>query len=77
MNLDSTLLTVDWLNRQLDKIIIITEYMDEIVQETEDESVLLFLQQRLQILERECTDVGNKIEFEKKQLLSYIGGVLK
>ena len=43
------------------------------VQETEDEYILMFLQKKLAILEKECIDVGSKIEFEKKQLLNIIG----
>jgi hypothetical protein len=73
MDLNSTLLTVDWLNRELDKIIIITDYIDTMIQETEDDSVLYFLQEKLQELEKQCVDVGNKIDFEKKQLLSLVG----
>lgn len=73
MDLNSTLLTVDWLNRELDKIMIITDYIDTMIQETEDDSVLYFLQEKLQELEKQCVDVGNKIDFEKKQLLSLIG----
>ena len=73
MSLDSTLLTVDWLNHQLGKIITITEYLDGVVQETEDEYILYFLQEKLQQLEKECIDVGNKIDFEKKQLLMKVG----
>ena len=72
MSLNSTLLTVDWLNRQLDKIIIITEYMDKIIHETDDQHILYFLKEKLQDLEKECNDVGNKIDFEKKQLLSKV-----
>jgi hypothetical protein len=73
MDLNSTLLTVDWLNRELDKIIIITDFIDDMIQETDDEQVLYFLQEKLQELEKQCTDVGNKIDFEKKQLLSLVG----
>lgn len=73
MDLNSTLLTVDWLNRELDKIMIITDYIDTMIQETEDDSVLYFLQEKLQELEKQCVDVGNKIDFEKKQLLSLVG----
>ncbi len=73
MHLDSTLLTIDWLNNQLEKIIIKTEYIDDMVQETEDEYILMFLQKKLAILEKECIDVGCKIDFEKKQLLNIIG----
>jgi len=73
MDLNSTLLTVDWLNRELDKIIIITDYIDDMIQETDDDHVLYFLQEKLQELEKQCVDVGNKIDFEKKQLLSLVG----
>jgi len=73
MDLNSTLLTVDWLNRELDKIVIITDYIDTMIQETEDDSVLYFLQEKLQELEKQCVCVGNKIDFEKKQLLSLVG----
>lgn len=72
MNLDSTLLTIDWLNNQLDKIITKTEYIDSMVQETEDEYILKFLQKNLAILEKECIDIGSKIDFEKKELLSLL-----
>ena len=47
MNLDSTLLTVDWLNRELDKIIILTEYIDELIQDTDENNILDFLQNKL------------------------------
>ena len=73
MHLDSTLLTIDWLNNQLEKIIIKTDYIDSMIQETDDENVLLFLQKKLILLEKECVDVGAKIDFEKKQLLTMIG----
>lgn len=73
MDLNSTLLTIDWLNRELDKIIIITEYIDTMIQETEEEQILYFFQEKLQELEKQCIDVGNKIDFEKKQLLSLVG----
>jgi len=73
MHLDSTLLTIDWLNHQLEKIIIKTDYIDSMIQETEDDHILLFLQEKLFSLEKECIDVGAKINFEKKQLLNQIG----
>ena len=73
MNLDSTLLTIDWLNRELDKIIIMTEYIDTLIQEAEEDNILYFLQEKLMILDKRCTDIGNKIDFEKKQLLVNIG----
>jgi hypothetical protein len=73
MHLDSTLLTIDWLNNQLEKIIIKTDYLDSMIQETDDESVLIFLQEKLILLEKECIDVGAKIDFEKKQLLTMVG----
>ena len=73
MDINSTILTVDWLNHQLDKIIGKTEFIDEMIKETEDENVLLFLQKKLELLDKECMDIGNKIDFEKKQLLSIIG----
>ena len=72
MDLNSTLLTVDWLNRELDKIIIVTEYIDKIIQNTNDQHILYFLKEKLQDLEKECDDIGNKINFEKKQLLTKV-----
>jgi hypothetical protein len=68
MDINSTLLTVDWLNHQLDKIIGKTEFIDEMIKETDDENILFFLQQKLESLDKECVDIGNKIDFEKKQL---------
>jgi hypothetical protein len=73
MHLDSTLLTIDWLNNQLEKIITKTDYIDSMIQETSDENILLFLQEKLILLEKECIDVGAKIDFEKKQLLTMVG----
>jgi hypothetical protein len=34
---------------------------------------LSILQKKLILLEKECVDVGAKIDFEKKQLLTMIG----
>lgn len=73
MHLDSTLLTIDWLNNQLEKIITKTDYIEDMIQETDSEEILLFLQEKLILLEKECTDVGAKIDFEKKQLLAMVG----
>jgi hypothetical protein len=72
MDLDSTILTVDWLNHQLDTIIAKTEFINEMIKETDDENVLLFLFKKLEFLDKECVDIGNKIDFEKKQLMSII-----
>jgi hypothetical protein len=72
MDINSTLLTVDWLNHQLDKIINKTEFIDEMIKETEDENTLFFFQKKLELLDKECVDIGNKIDFEKKQLMSII-----
>jgi SMC interacting uncharacterized protein involved in chromosome segregation len=73
MHLDSTLLTIDWLNRELDKINIKTDYIDSMIQETEDQEILEFLEKKLFALEKECIDIGAKIDFEKKQLLTVVG----
>lgn len=72
MDLNSVILTTDWLNHQLDKIIERTEFIDEMIKETDDENVLTFLQEKLRSLDKECTDIGSKIDFEKRQLLSVI-----
>ena len=70
MNLKTTSSTINWLNEQLDKIIFKTDYINEMIYETSNDDVLNFLYDQLKSLEKQCEDVGKKIDFEKKELYS-------
>lgn len=66
--MESTLQTINWMNRQLDQIMCRTDFLAEMVQEEEDEHILVFLEEKLQVLDKQCSDIGLKIDFEVKQL---------
>ncbi len=61
------------MNQQLDEITCRTNFIDEMIQEEEDEHILIFLEQRLKKLDKQCSDIGKRIEFETKQLYTWKG----
>jgi hypothetical protein len=71
VKVETTLQTIDWMNQQLDKIMCRTDFLDEMIQEEEDENILMFLEKKLEGLDKQCSDMGHKIDFELKQL-SYL-----
>jgi hypothetical protein len=68
---ETTLQTIDWLNLQLNQILCRTDFIDEMIQEEEDGNILIFLEKKLKGLDKQCSDIGHKIDFELKQL-SYL-----
>jgi hypothetical protein len=68
MNLKTNTLIINWLNEQLDKIIFKTNYINEMIYDTDNGEVLTFLHGQLKSLEKQCEDIGKKIDFEKKEV---------
>ncbi len=68
MDYENTTETVKWLNQQLDQIMCRTDFLDEMIQEEDDEKILFFLEDKLKKLDKLCIDMGNKINFELKQI---------
>lgn len=73
MNLQTTTKTIEWMNKQLDQIQCRAEFLGELVQEEENPEILFFLETKLKALDRQCVDIGKKIDFEKKQLFIWKG----
>lgn len=71
MDIESTIKTIEWMNQQLDRVLCRTEFLDEMIQEEESEEILFFLEKKLKVLDKQCIDIGHKIDFEMKQLYSW------
>jgi len=73
VHIETVIENIEWMNQQLDEITCRTVFLDEMVQEEDDEYILMFLEKRLKKLDKQCSDIGNKIEFETKQLYTWKG----
>lgn len=62
--------TLDFLNQKIDAITAKSELLNELIQETEDSSIISLFNKKLDELDKELDFIEKKIDIEKKILKS-------
>lgn len=60
--------TLSFLNQNIDRIIGKSELINELLEEVEDPKIIELLNEKLILLDKEITHIGNKIDSEQKIL---------